>query len=133
MAKASLHCTAMQCLGLGTPIALQLATTAIRTGTSASVRIPRFWIILRRFRHVVRDVCSDIHLVAKVNEDLDNHVDCNIVVFSYSMGLDEGVDANEVGFIMSDQCFEFVSQFSHDWVAALVEFHELAAVDSWSP
>jgi len=29
MAKASLHCTAMQCLGLGTRFALQLATTAM--------------------------------------------------------------------------------------------------------
>src|SRR5262245_10735296 len=76
----------------------------------------------------LRDVCADIHLVAKVNENLDNHVDCNIVVFTYSMGLDEWVDANKVSFIMSDQCFEFVSQFSHDWIAPLVELHELAAV-----
>src|SRR5215831_11287854 len=29
MAKSSLQCTALQCLGLGTPIALQLATTAM--------------------------------------------------------------------------------------------------------
>jgi len=82
---------------------------------------------------MVGDIGPDVHLVAKVNEDLDNHIDCNIVVFTYAMGLDKGVDANKVGFIMSDQCFEFVSQFSHDWIAALVELHELAAVNSGSP
>src|SRR5262245_39416617 len=79
------------------------------------------------------DIGPDIHFVAQVNEDLNDHIDCNIVVLTYSMGLDEWVDANEVGFIMADQCFEFVSQFSHDWIAAFIELHELAAVNSWSP
>src|SRR5262249_23642694 len=51
----------------------------------------------------------------------------------YSMGLDERVNANKVGFIMDDQCFEFVSQFSDDGIAAFVELHELAPMDPWSP
>jgi len=82
---------------------------------------------------MMRDIGPDIHFVAKVNKNLDDHIDCNIVVFTNAMGLDERVNANKVGFIMDDQCFEFVSQFSHNWIAALVELHELASMDSRSP
>jgi hypothetical protein len=82
---------------------------------------------------MVRNICADIHLVAKVNKNLDNHVDPSVVVFSYAMGLHKWVDANEIGFIMIDQCFQFVSQFSHDWIAALIELHEFAPMDAGSP
>src|SRR6516225_1738334 len=46
MAKASLHCTAMQCLGLGTPIALQLATTAMNCNR------PHFHCSSKRYLHI---------------------------------------------------------------------------------
>jgi hypothetical protein len=46
MAKASLHCTAMQCLGLGTPIALQLATTAMNCNG------PTFHCSSKRYLHI---------------------------------------------------------------------------------
>src|SRR5262249_52654391 len=82
---------------------------------------------------MVRNICADVHFMAKVNENLDNHVDPGVVVFSYAMGLDEWVDANEIGFIVVDQCFQFVSQFSHNWIAALIELHELAPMNPWSP
>ena len=65
MAKASLHCTAMQCLGLGTRFALQLATPAMNCNGRPfhcsskrylHVALPQSLFVLIRLRIFVRPV-----------------------------------------------------------------------------
>src|SRR5262245_63428872 len=68
MAKASLHCTAMQCLGLGTRFALQLATPAMNCNAAhfhcsskryLHIALPQSLLVLIRLRVLLRPVLQN--------------------------------------------------------------------------